>query len=907
MKKFNEITKTILTESDNLQKESERLYLLEDLSAEETSDILDVLLEYNLFAQIISENFSEEDVESIVSEIPLDKEELQDFKITKNDREIVINWKKGKVIVSVDDVETFVPGKVMDPEALVGAVRAILQDYVVENVLKEEITSDDVFDVLSKIPSNTKELVGKTFDVRGDELTIDWNSESGETSASLNGKSLDINDKVYDLESLIDVVSTKAANTSDTEKTSEKEEDDEVIKDPVIKKKVAIFKSLIRPRMLDIFVTDNTDRTRVREALLDYIKNGTDESKIKDELTQRSLIGLLLKVIDMMASNRDLTSLFVRNVTASAISESILLESKKKSRKKKKKTEETVDEKLDMLLKLGLVDTSIYNRAKRALNNKKTAGTVPYLRNILFDLLDKLVSYIKKDSTIYNRIRLNVMKEMKGTLPSKKDLDLVKEAGKLSCESGEERIVPETYKKNFFTNQAWLAGYDSTQPKEKEEGSDMIKESDSTISNLDFWGWISPTGKVLVPSKADAETYTSGIPNRMTKDVMDKFTFDGVLSGTGISDTNAAMNKGWIRWGINNGIFGAEFKLMLFTTSALEKGIKAIETLLQNPSNYNYFTGNNSKGEVSINSFSLTPVGSKKITGDNLEEVIAKLKTDLTDKFVSPKTEEGRTYEEFTESLNLSAVTTISDIVDGLEIISTNIYSSKEEALEEISSLLSSVGLVADSLDEGENKLQSDDGSEATIAVFAKESEDSEDIEGELTINLKFSESEEGVGVSAEIMVSFDENETISLSDIEFEVESEENDEEETPETEDNGEEMDSEFDEDDVEIKEEDDMKDETEYYDMDELEEEIAKLDEACNRYTKGEVISEELEAGKTFNVVLMRPTTRRYVSLIIQANNEKEIQNYVKEEMPEYVVVSIDPVHIEDLPSNKNDKSD
>jgi hypothetical protein len=884
MKKFNELKQKILTESNINKENEERLFLLEELTSEQTEDLLDTVIEQLMCVSIISEAFSEDNVDSIVSQIPLDKKELDNFKITENGSEIVINWKNGKVAVSIDGVETFVPGKVMDPEALVGAVRAILQDYIVENVLREEIDSDDVFDVLSKIPIGTKELLGKVFDINGEELSIDWDSKSGLTSVSLNGNSIEIKDKIYDLDSLINVVA-QTIGSSETDTNSTPSSDQNVIKDPVIKKKVAIFKSLIKPRMLDIFVTDKTDRTRVREAILNYIINGKDESKIKDEITQRSLIGFLLKVIDIMTSNRDLTSLFVKHTTISSISESLILESKKKSRKKKKKSEETVDDKLDMLLKLGLVDTSIYNRAKRALNNKKAASTVPYMRNILFDLLDKLVSYIKKDSTIYNRIRLNVMKEMKGTLPSKKDLDNIKNEGREAYQSNKPKSVPEMYKNNFFTNQAWLAGYDSIEPKEKSD-INVLKE-ESVYNEMDFWGWISPTGKVLIPSREDVEK--------------DKFTHADVISTAGISDIRSAIDIGWIRWSIMNGTFKAEFKMMLFTVTALNKGVNSITSMLTNSSNYNYFIGPNSKNEViNINNFELSIIEGREIKGNTLSEISEKLKDSISDKFITSqqKTEEkdkSKSFKEFNESLNLSAVSTISDLVNGLEIISSNFYESKEQATEDIQSLLSSVGLTYDELEEGDNKLQSDDGSEATIAIFAKESEDSEEAEGELILNLKFSESGENVTVSAEMMVSFDEDEAISLSDIEFEIDKNEEDEMEIIDPDDESENFDEE-------------NEDMDEYDDMDELEEEIAKLDEACNIYinTKDdEVISEELVSGETFNVVLLKPSTRRYVSLIVQAKNEKEIIKYVEEEMLEYVIVSIDLINIEDLPSNKNDK--
>lgn len=682
MKRFSQIRTEIDIQNNSLLGEEFEAFGVDGTNLIESIDILSKNL---ILASLIAEQISDEDVKEIVDSIPLDVDKLEDYMIQTKNNIVIVNWDGSMASVEVDGKEIDVPGDVTNPEALRGAVEGILQDYP----MSEEVTQDDIADVLYNIPTDTKELIGKEFDINGDKLSVDWNSETGSVKVSLNGKSIDINDKAYDLESLAQAI-MKAVG-SDSDQKEEPKKDDKPVTDPEIKKKLAVLNTVIKPRLIFKYANSNTDRNRVIAALTDYIKTGSDESKATADLDQRALVDLLFDLVDVLTTNRNLATLVTKNAAVASVSESVIVEAKKKS-KKKPPTEEGVDVKLDMLLKLGLVDQKIYNRAKKALSNKKAAGTVPYLRNLLFDLLDRLISYIKKDPTLYNRIRINVMKEMKGILPTKRDIEEASCAGRKAAEEGKEKEVPESYSRHYFTKEAWMQGFDS---------------------------------------------------------------WDGI------------------------------------TTIA------------------------------------------------NEEE------------------EEMKTFKEFNESVKLSEINVINDVINGLEVLATTSFSNLGEAESEIKSLLGTIGLTFDTLKDGEIPLDSIEGEEAVLSVFSADETVEDELEGDIVLKASISEGEEGVTVSAEIMVYFEDGEAVALTDVEFEVEKEDGEEEESEETPE-GEEVE-----------------------DEEEMEEQL----------------EEEFETGKVFNVILFKPNTRRFLSSIIHASSPEEVEKIVAEEMPLYVVHSINPIEVTD----------
>lgn len=543
-KKINEQKMTSLIE------ESIDLGITQDTDLLES---INTLCDNLILANLMEATISDSDITDMLDQIPLDADELADFTIQSKNNVLIINWDGKTAKLEIDGNVLEVPGDVRDIEALKGAVEGMLQDFeypvteqanqgyisslldgkeieidgvkvslskekdglIINGNFKkfpgtpglefdmndaisvmlddigyyvEEITQDDIADVLYNIPTDTKSLSGKEFDIAGDKLTVDWDAESGVIKAQVNGEDVEIKDKAYDLETLSDLL-MKAIGSDSEEKPEPKEE--KPVTDKEIKKKLAVLNTIIKPRLINKFANNETDRKRMVDALTDYIKTGSDESKATTELDQRALVDLLFDMIDVLTVNRNLASLVTKNATSITASfdpnlnESIILEAKKKAKKKAKTSEESVDAKLDMLLKLGLVDNKLYARAKRALSNKKSAGTVPYLRNLLFDLLDKLISYIKKDPTLYNRIRINVMKEMKGILPTKKEIEEATCAGRKAAQNKEVSEVPESYSKHYFTKEAWLEGYnswDGTYTDTEEEEMKTFKEFQESIS-----------------------------------------------------------------------------------------------------------------------------------------------------------------------------------------------------------------------------------------------------------------------------------------------------------------------------------------------------------------------------------------------------------------------------------------
>jgi hypothetical protein len=633
---------------------------------------IDVLCTNILAASLMEQTISDSDIAKMVDQIPVDVERLEDFVIQSRNNVLIINWDGDIAKLEIDGNVLQVPGKVKDIEALKGAVEGMLQDF--EYPMTEEITQDDIADVLYNIDPATKTLSGKEFDINGDKLTVDWDSESGKIKAQVNGEDVEITDKAYDIETLSDLL--MKAIGSDSEEKKEPEEEKPVT-DKEIKKKLAVLNSIIKPRLINKFANNETDRKRIVDALTDYIKTGSDESKVTTELDQRALVDLLFDIIDVLTVNRNLASLLTKNatsITASfdpTINESIVTEAKRKS--KKGTSEESVDNKLDMLLKLGLVDNKIYARAKRALSNKKSAGTVPYLRNLLFDLLDKLISYIKKDPTLYNRIRINVMKEMKGILPTKREIEEAACAGRKAAQKKEGVQVPETYSKHYFTKEAWLEGYNS---------------------------------------------------------------WDG-----------------------------------------------------------NY----------------------------------------------TDEEEEMKSFKEFQESISISEIDVINDVINDLFNMSDNTYETLESATEEINQVLSKVGLMIPGLDENTSEvpLESVDGESATLSVFSDESLEDK-IEGELVLKYSIELTDAGYTIGAEIITYFDDEEAVSLSDIEFEPESDEEEMEDEP---------------------------------------------------------LTEEFVDGETFVAVLLKNNTRSYVSAIIAAQSEEDAKKIAELEMDGYTLHSIYPVRVTD----------
>lgn len=579
--------------------------------------------------------------------------------------------------------------------------------------LTEEFSKTDLDDALQPLfdlSDSEKKLSGKEIDINGDKLTIDWDGEKGTVSLQLNGEKVDVGDeRAPDIQSLIDLIVNvvgKKAQASEPEPEPEPEKKEV---SPENKKKLAVLRTIIRPRLIDKFANSSSDKTRIYNAIKGYIESGKDEEYLKTELDQKAIIDFCLDLLDVIMANKNLATLVSRDGTASVLAAEYdptineAKEEKKKKKKKKSDSDESVDVKLDMLLKLGLVDSKLYNRAKKALSNKKSAGSVPYLRNILFDLLDKLISYIKKDPTLYNRIRINVMKEMKGTLPTKKHLEEASEAGKKAAAEGLPAEVPEAYASHYFTKEAWLEGYNNYVP-----GEETNNDEEEMKSFKDF------------------------------------------------------------------------------------------------------------KKDLSLHS----------------------------------------------ESMSLSEIDVITNVLEQLNAISGSPYPSLEEGLDDIALVISELGVqfdkskVSDDDNSVDLPLESIDG-QATVSVFNGESLEDK-VEGDLSIKLTIEKGDDGVIIKPDLLATFHGEDAVSLSDIEFEINSDEFEEE--PE----------ENDEEELEIPDEEDVEEEP---------------------------IFEEYVDGETFNVILFKPGTRRFFSTILVAKSQKQLDNEIVKNYPNYIVHAIYPVKVQD----------
>jgi len=707
MQKFSDFSKKVKMEHSELLIQEAKELSIKSEDSEQILESLNVLCD-NLILSYITEQ--EEHSAHISSLLDGEEIEIEGVKVSlsKDQDGLIINGNFKKFPGT--------PGLEFKIEYAISVMLDDIGYYV------EEFSQSDLDDVIFNMPDKVENLVGYEIKIGSDTLTVDWEDpKSGVVSIQLNGKKIEgiDNERAYDYESLKEIILSALSKLVKTPEEEPKKEPKEV--SPEAKKKIAVLRTIIRPRLINKFANNTADQNRVFNAIKAYLESGEDEESIKTELDQRAIIDFCLDMLDIILSNKNLAGLISRDTAATALSESVVNEAKKK----KKTSEESVDVKLDMLLKLGLVDAKIYNRAKRALSNKKSAGTVPYLRNLLFDLLDKLISYIKKDTTLYNRIRLNVMKEMKAnlniTLPMKKEIEEATIAGREAAASGKDAEVPEAYSKHYFTKEAWLEGYNSFVPEE---------------SDVEFQQFIKSVGEEMKTFKQFKE----------------------------------------------------------------EKSV-------------------------------------------------------------------------YNESISLSEIDVIANVVEQLAAVSESTYPSLEEALSEVSEILAQLGMSFNSADAMDNEsgtielsLEDLEG-QAMISVFGGESVEDK-VEGDLSIKMVTEKTSDGVIVKPEIMVSFEGDEAVSLSDIEFEVDSESEDEEDPEEME--GEEESGE------EIEEYCDSCD-LEYCTCDEME------------------LTEEYIDGQTFNVILFKPATRRFFSVIISAKNEKEIADIVASEYPQYTINTIYPVKV------------
>jgi hypothetical protein len=254
--------------------------------------------------------------------------------------------------------------------------------------------------------------------------------------------------------------------TEPEETNIEKEIADET--DEEKKERLQVLDSIIKQKLIHKFAKTPVDINRITKTLINFITKGHDEAQIKNELDQRAFIDFSLDVMNVLLKNKRIASL----VGLEAITEEkeVITEAakgknpikKKRREKNAPKKVDTISPKLDMLLRLGLVDKKLYARAKRALANKKATGSISIYRNILFDLLDDIIQYIQKDPTLYNRMRINVMKEMKNSLPKKEDLIAAYESGQDCRRKGlTEDELPEEFMTDEFLKEAWYKGFNN--------------------------------------------------------------------------------------------------------------------------------------------------------------------------------------------------------------------------------------------------------------------------------------------------------------------------------------------------------------------------------------------------------------------------------------------------------------
>ena len=93
----------------------------------------------------------------------------------------------------------------------------------------------------------------------------------------------------------------------------------------------------------------------------------------------------------------------------------------------------------------------------------------------------------------------------------------------------------------------------------------------------DMWGWISPTGAVKLPTRADAES----------RDMVNHLEMQEQL-GLG-EEYESAFHQGWIRWYLKQGRLCFNCHWQSHTAKAINKAVLAIKILMKSPKRFQHF------------------------------------------------------------------------------------------------------------------------------------------------------------------------------------------------------------------------------------------------------------------------------------------------------------------------------
>ena len=429
-----------LLNEDQLKELKESL-LNDRFNLDLVSHSIDSIAESFTKFAIIKEAYDEffEDVLAQIEEtIPDPLASVNEITISVAENEVLLKNSYGKVKLSINGKMMAVPGKVVDAEAMAQTIINFLEDFDENDSIEEAAPSDKGV------------------------LEVDAEKDK-DSSVSPEGEEPppDVTDEINADEEGEDETAQEVSLDKEIETTQ----------DDIKKQKLQILKNILDVKLIRKYAADQTERNRIVQALKNYILKGEDESYIKSEVQQQALIDFFLDLVDILLTNKRIANLVAVNasVKESTIEsmeefEQILTEAKKAPKftgkranpKKKKAPVDRVTPKLEMLLRLGLVDKPLFQRARKALTAKKEYGTIPFYRNLMLDMLDDLIDYIQTDPTLYNRMRINVMKEMKKSyLPSKKTVVDAYNAG--MNHTGTEDEIPEEYN-HYFAKEAFIRG-----------------------------------------------------------------------------------------------------------------------------------------------------------------------------------------------------------------------------------------------------------------------------------------------------------------------------------------------------------------------------------------------------------------------------------------------------------------
>jgi len=282
MQKFSDFSRKVKMEHSELLIQEAKELSIKSEDSEQILESLNVLCDNLILSYITEQEDHKDHIDSLLGgeEIKIDGATVS---LSPKKDGLIINGKLTKFFGTA--------GLEFDIKRAISVMLDDIGDYI-----NEEFSQSDLDDAIFNMPDNVENLVGYEIKVGTDTLTVDWEDpKSGVVSLQLNGKKIEgiDNERVYDYDSLKEIILSALGKLTTVPEEEPEKEPKEV--SPEAKKKIAVLRTIIRPRLINKFANKTADQNRVYNAIKAYLESGEDEEAIKTELDQRAIRRKLLK------------------------------------------------------------------------------------------------------------------------------------------------------------------------------------------------------------------------------------------------------------------------------------------------------------------------------------------------------------------------------------------------------------------------------------------------------------------------------------------------------------------------------------------------------------------------------------------------------------------------------------